>query len=599
MISSFWSDFTELLKEPLMLEGILVLMLFAIAVISFQKLGKIAAELERRKELGQYVSGLDQFLRGDYPEAIETLDKVLERDPENVEARIALGDCYREVGDAAEAKKNHHHVHRVFGHELTRNFLSLGKDELALRNYDLAVEAFQRALELSPQESDALAGLAQANADGGNPIAAAGYLRELYPNGPSKDMSLAKRREASKRFAEAAQATLRDGDAEGAIRLYSEALAFQPENIRARTGLVRAAHELDDEARARELVAEHLEVLKQLSEDESVLFEPGAPVKEADAAEESHAREMSYLPARVEEVGGVVAAVERKTARYHCGACGALQREYVRVCPACQSVGTIAALPALSGLYMMPLTGFREAIDEVEGSSAYFQRLARKASDGDGDALQKLVERGTASLYEVFAALPGIAQRRFLGMKMAESLGAAAAIEVQQCHAARRDRPQDEFAAAYYLTLKDPDAFLTSLEAARDTAVAGVMADPRLEDAIRDAAITTLKTRGEAALVPSVDAAADSGDLGAIERAAQLVTDNAAVALIGKRYLQANLLGRLFRGAHGARRRAAADILARTGLDAAKQALGRAAAKEKDSKLREHYLRAKERAELK
>ncbi len=57
------------------------------------------------------------------------------------------------------------------------------------------------------------------------------------------------------------------------------------------------------------------------------------------------------------------------------------------------------------------------------------------------------------------------------------------------------------------------------------------------------------------------------------------------------------LLGRLFRGAHGQRRRAAADILARTGLEAAKQALGRAAAKEKDPRLREHYTNAKQRAD--
>lgn len=597
-MASFWLDFAALMKEPLMLEGLVALVVFLIVVVSFQKIQKIAAELERRKELGEYVSGLDQFLRGDYAEAIETLEKVLQRDPENVEARIALGDCYREVGDAAEAKKNHHHVHKVFGHELARNFLSLGKDELALSNYDRAVDAFGRAYELAPSDTAALAGLAQANAEGGNPIAAADYLRQLYPNGPDSDMNLAQRRKASKRFANAGQATLMEGNAEGAVRLFSEALVFFPRNIRAHTGLLRAAHELGDEVRARELVAEHLEILKHLSEDEDLLFEPGAPVAMANAApEDASTGGMSYLPAQIEEVGGVVAAVERKTARYHCGTCGALQREYVDVCPSCNSVGTIAALPALAGLYTLPLAGFREAIDEVEGSPAFLQRLARNASDGDADALQKLIERGTASFYEVFAALPGIAQRRFLGMRMAEALGAAAAIEVRQCHAGRRDKPQDEFSAAYYLTLEDPDAYLASLERARDTAVAGVMADPRLTENVRDAAVEALKARGEAALVPVVDAVADSGDLGAIERAARLVTGAAAVALIDKRYLQANLLGRLFRGAHGQRRRAAADILARTGLDAAKQVLGRAAAREKDARLREHYANAKQRAD--
>jgi len=45
------------------------------------------------------------------------------------------------------------------------------------------------------------------------------------------------------------------------------------------------------------------------------------------------------------------------------------------------------------------------------------------------------------------------------------------------------------------------------------------------------------------------------------------------------------------------RRRACADILARTGLKSAADALGRAAAKEKDPDLRAHYAACKERAD--
>jgi len=126
-----WDDAIRLLREPWFLKTLAAAVLFFGVLLFTRRLRRVAAELERRKALADYVRGLDEFLRGDFRAAIDTLERVLERDPENVEARIALGDCYRETGDAAEAKKHHHHVHRVFGNELARNFLSLGKDELA------------------------------------------------------------------------------------------------------------------------------------------------------------------------------------------------------------------------------------------------------------------------------------------------------------------------------------------------------------------------------------------------------------------------------------------------------------------------------------
>ncbi|MGH7162765.1 MAG: tetratricopeptide repeat protein, partial [Planctomycetota bacterium] len=208
--TAWWADLRDLLREPLILEGLVAILLFVAALLVFRRIRRIAEELERRKALAEYVRGLDEFLREDYRAAIATLEQVLQRDPENVEARIALGDCCREVGDPAEAKKHHHHVHKVFGHELGRNFLSLGRDELALRNYDRSVEAFQRALDLSPHETEALAGLARAFAEGGNPVAAAETLRRVYPGGPLAEMGKAERREAARRFGDAGAAALEE-----------------------------------------------------------------------------------------------------------------------------------------------------------------------------------------------------------------------------------------------------------------------------------------------------------------------------------------------------------------------------------------------------
>ncbi|MHC4342563.1 MAG: tetratricopeptide repeat protein [Planctomycetota bacterium] len=600
-MTGFWSDLVTLFTEqPLLLEGLLVLLLFVFALLLFRRIRLIAEELERRKALGEYIKGLDEFLRADYRDAIKTLEKVLERDPENVEGRIALGDCYREVGDPAEAKKHHHHVHRVFGHELARNFLSLGRDELALHNYDRSVEAFQRAAELKPRDPEALAGLAQANAEGGNPIAAAQHLRDLYPDGPKEGMRSAERREAARRFTEAGTASLAEGNAEGAVRFFTEALAFQPESFRARTGIVRAAHELGDESKARELVEKHVAELKQLAGKAEVLFETSGagPQREPHADAEQSA---SLLPARLEDVGGVVRAVAQKTARYCCSQCGMLLRAYAEVCPGCESVGTVAGLPEIAAVYTRPLPGFRAAMAEVEGSSAYLQSLAHKASSGDEEAMKRLLDQGPSVIYEVFAALPHIEARRYLGSRMA-ALGREAAREVRQCHAVSMvGTGCDEFAAAYYLSLDaaDADKLVPSLGPGRDAAVAGVLADPRLSDDVRDAAMRRLKERGYRALVPLVEAVAASGDFAGSERAAALVREwgEGARDQLERRYLQATLLGKIFRGARGDRRRAAADILSRSGLPGSGDALGRAAAREKDPDLRAHYVRAKERAE--
>jgi len=607
-VASFWDDFRALLKEPLALEAIAVVGLFLFALLAFRRIRGIAAELERRKALADYVRGLDDFLRGEFRVAIATLEEVLKRDPENVEARIALGDCYREVGDAAEAKKHHHHVHRVFGHEMARNFLSLGRDELALKNYDKAVEAFDRTLELSPGDRDALAGLAQSYAEGGNPVDAAETLRILYPQGPAPDLGVAARREASRRFADAGAAMLREAVPARAIAFYVEAIAFQKENVRARTGLMRAAQMLGDVDQARAMVEEQLRELRELSSEEGVLFEPAAARSGAEAGEAAPAPPESFLPAKLADVGGVVAAVQERTARYACSACGMLQRSYAEACPSCSAVGTLEALPELNALYTMPLKDFRAAVDEVEGNAAHVQALARKGSLGDEEALRALLEQGARVIYDVFAALPALEGRRFLGERLGAALGLKAAREVRECHAARGrlpllggTAPHDEFAAAFYLALPEADAAvcLPTLGAAHDAAVAGVLADARVGEAGRDAAARRLAARGLDALVPLVEAVASAPEAGSLDRASALVKGwgAEAVDLIEKRFFTASLLGKLFSGARGARRRAAADLLARTGMKEAAEVIGRAASKEKDAALRSHFLSAKERAQ--
>jgi len=588
------------------------LLLFFLVLILSRGIRRVAAELERRKALADYVQGLDEFLRGDFHEAIATLERVLERDPGNVEARIALGDCYREIGDPAEAKKHHHHVHKVFGNELARNFLSLGRDELALGHYDRAVEAFEESLKLNRDEPDALWALALAFAEGGEPVAAANAVRRIHPDGPRREMGPDERRRAARLLTESGASLLAEGQVDGAIRFYTEALAFQPSDLRARAGLLRAAHELGDETRARELVREHIEELRELTRQESVLFEPRRTEPHSEAAgsgttgsgaDAEPQTDGSYLPARVEDLGILVTAIEAKTARYRCESCGTLRREHAVVCPRCDAVGTIEPLSELSAAYGMPLRDRQEAADEIEESAGFIQSLARKASLGDDASLARLLEMGTNTLYDIYAGLPALTARRYLGACMAK-LGPDAGREVRACHSARSTngkvvRPHDEFTVGFFLALGDDGAAgLTALGPAHDAAIAGAMVDARLDSDLRDRAQRILSELGVPVLIPIVEAIAAEGDDDAIRRAAEIAAAHAdaAVDAMERRYLQAKLIGRLL-GARTGRRRVAADILARTGLRSAAEALGRAAAREKDAALRNHYAAAKTRAE--
>ena len=598
MLAISWDDLVRLLQEPWFLKGAVAAILFGGLLLFTRGLRRVAAELERRRALADYVRGLDEFLRGDFGDAITTLERVLERDPENVEARIALGDCYRETGDPAEAKKHHHHVHKVFGNELARNFLSLGRDELALGHYDRAVEAFEKSLDLSRGERDAIWSLASAYAEGGNPIAAAEYLQRLHPDGPVAGVSATERRNAAKLLCDAAAASLAEGNPESAVRFFTEALAFQPSDLRARSGLLRAAHALGDEERAKQIVHDQIEKLRVLAEDGEMLFEAAAVDPQPMPTKPSREPSGRFLPAVASDMGALVAAVETKTARYRCASCSTLSREHATVCGHCGAVGTVNALSALNAAYLMPLANHAEAASEMEESAAYVQSLARKAAIGDEAALTRLLAMGTSALYDVFAGLPNMEARRYLGACMAR-LGADAAREVGACHDARAAagrgvRPHDEFAVGFYLALGDEQG-LARLGGAREAALAGALADPRLAPALRDRAQENLRG-SDSGIVPAlVDAVATEGDADGARRAAELVRPH-GVGVIEKRYLQAKLLGRVW-GAHASRRRAAADILARTGLPEAAEVLRRAAAREKDDALRSHYAAAQARAE--
>jgi len=616
-----WLEFVRLVRaEPLVLEAITVVVLFALALWLFRKVRKAAAELERRKALSEYVRGLDEFLRGNHNEARGILEHVLERDPENVEARIALGDCYRETGDPAEAKKHHHHVHRVFGNELARNFVSLGRDELALQNPEQAVEAFRQARKLAPHSPEPLEGLARAYGAAGDPVEAARMLRLRWPDGPTGDLPPRRRRDAAASFTDAGFALLADGDAEGSMRMFTEALAFQAEHVRARMGILRAAHALGDEERAREIVRDHVDELRRLADDEELLFEPPSAGRATVAVARGATREATseapetaegvesatragagsspFLPAPAEEVRGLVQAVERRTARYRCESCGALARTWSETCARCGLIGTLEAIEELAELYTLPLAGFEQKIDEVEESPAFVQRLAQQAALGDEEAMQRLIQRGPAALYDVFVILPRLEGRVGLGARLA-AIGPAAAREVQRCQAARAAIADAEFAAAFYCALGQDDAraFVPSLGTQSDAALAAVLADPRSGEATRDVAAALLGERGPGALPALVDALAQRSDAAAVQRAAGLLREwgGAGIESIERRYFQTSVLRRLL-GARGARRRAVADLLAASGMPAGIDLLERVASAEKDRALRAHYSAALDRA---
>lgn len=118
----------------------------------------------------QYMIIAEAWLRdGQTRKALEIFRKVADLDPQNTEARIKLADGYLREGLRDEAASA---------------FIEAGAQLLARGNYERAIEVYTSALEIRPQDYDALSGLLNTHIALGTPDEAAELLEHAVAARP-------------------------------------------------------------------------------------------------------------------------------------------------------------------------------------------------------------------------------------------------------------------------------------------------------------------------------------------------------------------------------------------------------------------------------
>jgi Flp pilus assembly protein TadD len=154
---------------------------------------------------------------GDVDAAVTALEKLLEEDPEDHEARLALGKTLRVTGDSSGALRQLSKLARL-DPERTEVHLLMGDLQMELGRADQALASYRVERELSGDDPELLQKMAEAAAELGDTET----LLEVYqawaeadPNSPEPLVALATAR------AEA-------GDFEGSEELFRQAAALDP-----------------------------------------------------------------------------------------------------------------------------------------------------------------------------------------------------------------------------------------------------------------------------------------------------------------------------------------------------------------------------------
>jgi tetratricopeptide (TPR) repeat protein len=159
----------------------------------------------------QFDAGMGLFSQGKYTEAAERFEKAAALDQDFASAYLYMGKCYLNTGEYRKAVAS------------LRTAYSLSPEDVKRQALDLLL--------------DALFGAAGSEQDKGRLKTSVDDLKEAYSLAPDSKRA---RDELTRSLLSLATVFLAGGDADGAVRSFSEALRVSPENVAAYLGLARA-----------------------------------------------------------------------------------------------------------------------------------------------------------------------------------------------------------------------------------------------------------------------------------------------------------------------------------------------------------------------
>lgn len=454
-------------KEPLAVEALVAAMLVGVLYFVVRGLKGVAGRISRRKALREFVRGVDAFFKGEFEDARDELLKVIERDPENSEARILLGDTYRELGDLAEAHKHHYQVASIFGQDLPRNRLSLGRDLLRLGKTCEALPHLERAHGADPGDRATAGLLLDGLVDEGRLTDAVNLSRRLAETAASPSEKERSRRRQAEVMARAGEEHLARGEFREAVQMFRGALRLDDGMVGPRLELVRSAYLSGSSAAAEKELLGQLKELTRLAERGQTLTRPRAvgglpqrgesapeaalsdgdvalpspraeralPEPRSDAGDGgAHALEQVEVNSPVQrrdelpppvlkvDAGGVVRRLLPREAVYICSECGKGAVEFEDVCVDCGRFGTLVSVDLTP---LAPVDGMEEILDEIQENKSYVRTLVHRAAEGESRAAARLTAMGRRIVPAVFREMVKVDDDRAL-VDLLAGLGPAA-----------------------------------------------------------------------------------------------------------------------------------------------------------------------------
>lgn len=354
----------DFLQDPVFLEIVAITAGVAILLGALLRIRSSLHRLEGRRLLVKYLDGVEACLSGDPETAATVLGSVVDADPENVGARLALGDALYGAQRPVAAHQQHMEAREVFAAGGPQVDLALVKDLRAAGELAEALERVDAALAEHAKDEALLEEAWSLKSEAGAFEGALTAGRSLFQRRGGAKW----RERLAGTAARAGMLALSRGEPERAADLFRESLGYDEHNREARTG--RALIGSPDD----------LPLLGEGVTDGPLML---------TGADSPAARVLAIFPEAV------------------CGVCGTPREgsagngEHAR-CPSCgDSLPAVYADAELADT----LKDAEASVDEIEETDAWFRRLALLAREGDDGARRALIEGGGKALHPLLTTL--------------------------------------------------------------------------------------------------------------------------------------------------------------------------------------------------
>lgn len=379
---SAWDTWSAFAEEPALLEFLLVAAVGIVILLTNLRLARLVKETRSRAAVKDYLLGIEQAMQGDPAGAKQRLERVLAEDPENHHARLMYGEVLAELGEPAEAHRQHLFLRKAFQLESARNDLGLAQNLLDVGRPAEAVEAARRAAEAEPQSQAILEVLFRAEL-------AAGFPEDAGRTGA----------QLARLSNDEAERTRVRGRAAAALSL-AAGVKLDADDRTAARALCDQARALDPDSRDARRVAARLILANEGRDGLTKLLGDSSEAPALPRSSVPRLGQASELPAVVEQSGQLLSALAHRSA-YRCSTCGGGAQTAQLICAYCGAEGTVQPMEAglFGGLESASLV-----MDEVDANRAHIRRQLEAAVDGDVEAAQDLLEIGSVAVEHLLSA---------------------------------------------------------------------------------------------------------------------------------------------------------------------------------------------------